>query len=130
MKNEKTKTISELNEKIQALEKSGAEMGTEISSLKSQIGGYKSSNAAYRKRIKTLEQQLEDARAYGAEADQMYDEKLTLLDEFHKNMAKLEEKIDDLSKQLTDAKVEAKTAKETLETYTKSSWLKRMLMKI
>jgi chromosome segregation ATPase len=113
---QKGKTLGQFREQVSSLE-------AEVTSLKHQLAGSKGRN-------KQLMQDVEKWKAYGNEADQMYNEKLTLLDECQKNMKKLEEKVGDLSNQLSDAKAEAQTAKETLETYTKSSWLKRMLMKI
>lgn len=92
MKKEKIETVIEVNgrqygkeqlvEILDAFSKvanDNADKSREIARLKSAIGGYKTSNAKYR-------ENLAKAEAYGKEADELIDKKVSVIDELNRTI--------------------------------------------
>ena len=102
----------------------------ENKSLKFQIGGYITAN-------KNLKRKLDKANAYGREADEMYNEKLTELDECKKTILSLNSQITELNVRIGELISDNNTLKgdrddwkELYDFYLKMPWYRRIFMRI
>jgi len=97
------KKEQDIQKTIDVLKKDNDEMGREIISMKRQIAGYKTANDRYRKDIEkckkeaqdevsSLHVELDNAKAYGKEADELNEKKALRIDT-------LEKALDDMTKQ-------------------------------
>ena len=132
LNNKQSETIESNDELIAAFVKSGSEMSKEIIALKSKIGGYKASNAAYRKRIdeykaklKEWENKYNKAMDYGKEADELNENKVAMIDGLKKQVANLEKCLN----YTEEALVDAATAKESQKGLLKKGWYRRVFKK-
>lgn len=138
-----TKKIEQLEKDVAAYKASSLEMGNEIASLKRQISGFKSNNERYRKQvseqmqiISNLNNSLANARAYGEEADELYERKIAELDENKALNLQLQREITAIKKEKTELKnkydkacVERNRYKTLYESFFDMPWYKRIFAK-
>lgn len=108
----------------------------ENKSLKFQLGGFKTSNANYKKQVEKLKDDVEHFKSLDIEGDEMYNEKLTELDECKKTILSLNSQITELNVRIGELisdnntlKVNRDDWKELYDFY-KMPWYRRIFMRI
>ena len=128
-KTDMEKTIAELT-------KNGELMGREILTLKRQIGGYKTANERYKK-------ELEKAKAYGKEADELNEQKANRILELEKQLETAikdvdvardakkiaNEQIANVCKKIRDLSDEIGMLKANIDWYNNLPWYKKIFVK-
>lgn len=72
----------------------------EIATLKKRINGFRLTNDGLRKKVESLTQELEKAKAYGAEADELNEKKADMIYSMKKEKATQEAIIKDLKEKI------------------------------
>lgn len=103
------KRLGELEKDNNAYKQSGEEMGKEIASLKCQIGGYKASNARYKKQakndalyVKSLQNDLEEADEMNEKKAEQIASLNATVDEKDRVIAGLQSQIAELTKRIAN----------------------------
>lgn len=125
--------VKELLQRNEALVTSGDEMGKVITSLNRQIGGYKTSNARYKKQvsdrdraislqknnyekqIEDLQNQLEKEKAYSKEGNELNEKSIAEIESLNKQIDKLVLQVSDLADSVDQLKKDRKVISETLD---------------
>lgn len=98
------------------------EMEKEVSKLKFQIGGFKVSNANYKKQIMELKEKLEDC-------DEQKKKLVSQLDEKEKVLYGLRSQVTELSECLKNVKDDRELYKANYEHFLSLPWYKRIFAK-
>lgn len=75
-------------------------LATKIQSLNRQIGGYRTSNGNYLRRIEELKQRVEHYKQLGIEGDKMYEEKLSEVESLKAELLSATKKVGELTTSL------------------------------
>jgi chromosome segregation ATPase len=142
--------VQSLLQRVDAMRTSGEEMGKEITSLKRQIGGFKTSNERYKhqakndalyakhlqeenqKTVSDLEAQLKYARAYAKEADELrktVEEKDRVIAGLQSQIAELNKRIANNEKNIQDLTGERDVAIANYDYVCGLPWYQRMFFK-
>lgn len=89
-------SIQSLLQRVDALRTSGEEMGKEITSLKYRIGGYKTSNAAYKRTNRSLSERIEKLLTLIQEGDELNEMRIKRVEEMENVNKGLTSQIDTL----------------------------------
>ena len=103
------KRLGELEKDNNAYKQSGEEKGNEIASLKRQIGGYKAANSRcckdlekYKGEVSRLHVELDKAKAYGKEADELNEKKAEQIASLNATVEEKDRVIDGLQSQIAE----------------------------
>ena len=99
----------DMQKTIDVLKKACEEMGNEIVSLKHQIGGYKAANSRcckdlekYKGEVSRLHVELDKAKAYGKEADELNEKKAEQIASLNATVEEKDRVIDGLQSQIAE----------------------------
>ena len=130
----------DMEQTIQIIKGDNVAMMKEITSLKRQIGGMKTSNANYRKQVDELKKQVEHYKALDIEGDELYEKKIEecedlkrKLDNEHLTINELRGQIASYDSQILDYKDRIEALKDENESllnevisYNQKPWWKKL----
>lgn len=123
----KKETTTELQETVRILKHDCEELCRANNRLKSQIGGYKSSNIGYRRKLESMRAELSDAMDLLDEyKDEIVDKEKTIAS-IRKECDDMQERFDRTRTNLAHVMHERDDAKKKLEEYLSLPWYKRIL---
>ena len=84
--NKANEKIVSLQGDVEAYKLSGEQMGDEIKALKRQLGGFKKSNANYRKQVEQLKGHVEHYKCLDIDGDELYKKKIDECEKLQKQL--------------------------------------------
>lgn len=135
--------VKDLLQRIKSLTESGAEMGNVITSMTSQLGGYKASNAQYKKANVGLKEKNRKLHQLNKEGDELNEKRIAEIDSLNKQIDKFVLQVSDLTDEVNQLKKDRKVISEALnqvygerdqykanyEHVLSLPWYKRMLLR-
>lgn len=124
--------VKELLQRVESLTASGEEMGKVITSLNRQIGGFKTSNASYKKQVSdrdraislqkneydkqiaALQKKLEKENDYSKEGNEINEKRIAEIESLNKQIDKFVLQVSDLTDAVDQLKKDRKVISESL----------------